>query len=159
MVTGDTEEVSHLFQVLSHPHRRVVVYYLREHETASFATLAETVTGWIEAGPGRGESMTDRNVRATLHHAHLPALAEAGLVRYDTDSGTVTFLGLSAAADEVVDASLDADTSAARLDLERVLAAVDESGCGQSTDSTTSESDGSVNRGSGTDSGGPGDGN
>lgn len=139
MSTDSTRDVSRLFQALSNRYRRVVLYCLREHGTASFPTLTDAVTGWVEAGPGADESTSHQEVRVQLHHVHLPALESAGLVRYDADAGTVTLVGLSPAAEELLDAALDADTSAARLDLERVLAAVDDGGSRRSGESVPGE--------------------
>jgi DNA-binding transcriptional ArsR family regulator len=119
---------SRLFRALADPDRRVVLYYLREHESASLETLADLVTGWAEAGPGPDRSVARDDVRAGLHHVHLPALDAAGLVSYDSDGGRVTCDGLSPTGEAVLDAALAADTTEATVDLGRLLAAADDAG-------------------------------
>ncbi|ELZ20245.1 hypothetical protein C475_20767 [Halosimplex carlsbadense 2-9-1] len=119
---------SRLFGALADPDRRVVLYYLRERESASLETLADLVTGWTEAGPGPDRPVTHDDVRVGLHHVHLPTLDAAGLVDYDPDEGRVTFDGLSSAGETVVDAALAADTTDAAVDLERLLAATGDAG-------------------------------
>jgi hypothetical protein len=117
-----------LFGALADPDRRVVLYYLREHESASLETLADLVTGWTEAGPGPDRSVARDDVRTGLHHVHLPALDAAGLVSYGPDGGRVTCDGLSPVGETVLDAALAADTSGAPVDLGRLLAAADDAG-------------------------------
>lgn len=123
MTTGGTKDTSRLFGALSQRYRRIVLYYLREHETATLDGLADLVTGWVEAGPGPDEPVDHDGVLAELHHVHLPMLDEAQLIEYDADDGTVALRGYSAAAEEILDAAFDADTTEARLDVEGMLAA------------------------------------
>jgi hypothetical protein len=108
-MTG-TDDLSRLFAALSHPHRRVVLYYLREQDTATLPALADCVTGWFESGPGGDGERADYDaVKIALHHQHLPMLADAGFVTYDHDDGSVTLAGLSGVADDVLTAALDAE--------------------------------------------------
>ncbi|WP_436909235.1 DUF7344 domain-containing protein [Halosimplex marinum] len=128
MSSDEGGELSRLFGGLSDRDRRLVCYYLREHGSASVGTLADLVTGWVEAGPGPNESVDHGDVRVGLHHVHLPALDAAGLVAYDADAGTVTFEGVSAAGERVLDAALAADTTDSGVDLEGLLAAAGDAG-------------------------------
>ncbi|WP_436926549.1 DUF7344 domain-containing protein [Halosimplex amylolyticum] len=126
MAADSTRETSRLFGALSHRYRRIVLYYLREHETATLDVLVDLVTGWVQAGPGPDESVDHAEVRAQLHHVHLPTLDSAALVEYDPDAGTVSRCEYSAAAGEILDAALESDTTGTRLDVRGVLAAAEE---------------------------------
>lgn len=128
MPTHDGGEVSRLFGALSERDRRVVVYYLREHGSASLETLADVVGGWVEAGPGSNEAVAHTDVRAGLHHVHLPTLEAAGVVEYDPVDGLAAFAGLSPWGERVLDDALSADTSETGVDIERLLAGADDAG-------------------------------
>jgi len=121
-------ETSRLFGALAELDRRIVLYYLREHESASLETLADLVTGWVAAGPGPDRSVTHDDVRVGLYHVHLPVLEAAGLVDRDPDGERVAFGGLSSAEETVLDAALAADTTDASVDLEGLLAAAGDAG-------------------------------
>ncbi|ELZ87358.1 hypothetical protein C453_03369 [Haloferax elongans ATCC BAA-1513] len=56
------------------------------------STLADTSEQTDEYAPERGTE-TKQEIKLELHHAHLPLLANVGLVAYDTDSGAVTYTG------------------------------------------------------------------
>jgi hypothetical protein len=123
MITEDT--LSTLFRALSHPHRRVVLYYLREHETTSLDELAACVTGWSESGPGAGADATPvdyEHVRIRLHHTHLPMLAESGFVTYDADSGEVRLGDLPPFAESVVSTAVATDAGDGELDVDALVA-------------------------------------
>ncbi|QLH81932.1 DUF7344 domain-containing protein [Halosimplex pelagicum] len=128
MAFDEGGEISHLFGALAQRDRRIAVYYLREHGSASLETLADLVTGWTEAGPGPDRSVAHDDVRIGLHHVHLPALDAAGVVEYDPDGGRVALTELSAAEAAILDASLRADATDAAVDLERLLAAAGDAG-------------------------------
>lgn len=122
MTPRDT--LSDLFRMLSHPHRRVVLYYLREHETASLDALAACVTGWSEAGPGAGTSTPSvdaEHVRIELHHTHLPMLADAGFVTYDVAGERVTLGELPSVADPVLSTAVAAETGEEELDVDTLV--------------------------------------
>jgi len=120
-----TDILSDLFRVLSHPHRRVVLYYLREHETASLDALAACVTGWDESGPGAATSTNPvdyERVRIQLHHTHLPMLADAGFVTYDVADEEVTLGDLLPPVEDVVSTAAGIDTGEEELDLDALVA-------------------------------------
>ncbi|WP_459191765.1 DUF7344 domain-containing protein [Halosimplex sp. J119] len=159
MTECGTKRTSRLLDALAHRDRRIVCYYLREHETATVDRLVDLVAGWIEAGPGPNESVDRTSVRAGLHHVHLPTLDSAGLVEYEPDAGSVAFVKCSPGADEIVDAAFEADTTGARLDVEGVLAAVGSEseacrGCDGVPGFDERDREGSTSPGSGVDDGG-----
>lgn len=82
---------SDVFDVLSNPRRRFVLYYLREiDETVELNELAKAIAAW-ENNTDESE-LTDQDrkrVYVSLYQTHIPKLTDVGLVEYDQDSGTV----------------------------------------------------------------------
>ena len=80
-----------VFDILSNPRRRYVLYYLRQEDgPVELTTLAEHVAAWenetdIDA---LGDQQRKR-VYVSLYQTHVPKLHDAGVVRYDKDEGTV----------------------------------------------------------------------
>ncbi|WP_135824329.1 DUF7344 domain-containing protein [Halorussus ruber] len=106
---GPAESVSELFDALRRSNCRYALYYLQDRETATLAELATVVASWTQARAADPEIVTpeDRQrVMVSLHHADLPALEDAGLVRYDFDSKTVTAESLPEMADAILEKSL-----------------------------------------------------
>jgi hypothetical protein len=121
MTQRDT--LSDLFRALSHPYRRVVLYYLRANGDASLDGLADCVTGWGESGPGADTDGEDyETVRVQLHHAHLPMLDEGGLVTYDAASEEVTLEDLTPAAETVLSITTAVDAGDGELDADALAA-------------------------------------
>lgn len=91
-----------IYQCLSHPHRRYTLHRLHETETPlALTALADTIADWAAESPQSDRSdQTTRDVQMTLHHIHLPKLADADLVRYDPDQKEV---GLSDCPEELFD--------------------------------------------------------
>lgn len=119
------DSLSNLFRALSHPYRRVVLYYLRDRGEASLDALAECVAGWMDSGPATGpddDAGDDEMVRVQLHHAHLPMLAEAGFVTYDADSGEVTLGDLPPSGESVLSTAAAADAGDSELDVDALVA-------------------------------------
>jgi hypothetical protein len=110
------DPVSRCLGALAHPYRRVVLYYLREHERASLDALAACVAGWTASGPGTKPAADAETVRTALHHVHLPKLADVGLLTYDAETRRATLEPLSPTADRFLSAALDADTGEESVD-------------------------------------------
>ncbi|MDS0222672.1 transcriptional regulator [Haloarcula sp. S1AR25-5A] len=91
-----------LLGVLSAESRRMVVAYLREHGTASVDELTDVVVGWSQARGNSAGGDAWEQTRTVLYHNHLPALAAADLVAYDTDAETVEIAPLSSATTELL---------------------------------------------------------
>lgn len=80
-----------LFDVLSSSYRRYVLSYLADATSPTeIGDLAYHVAAW-DADSSITEIPDDDADEAEilLYHVHLPKLAAAGLVTYDTESGTV----------------------------------------------------------------------
>jgi len=81
-----------IFDILSSPRRRYVLYFLRtEPNPIQLTELAEHVAAWENDTTVEELSTQQRKrVYVSLYQTHLPKLAEAGLVEYDEESGDVT---------------------------------------------------------------------
>ena len=81
-------EVHHL---LASARRRAILSYLRRHpdRPVEFDALVEACLGDART---EGKRAGRLQVEADLHHVQLPALDDAGVVRYDPDEGTVEYV-------------------------------------------------------------------
>lgn len=81
-----------VFDILSSPRRRYVLYFLRtEPNPIQLTDLAEHVAAWENDTTVEDLSTQQRKrVYVSLYQTHLPKLAEAGLVNYDDESGEVS---------------------------------------------------------------------
>ncbi|WP_276271729.1 DUF7344 domain-containing protein [Haloarcula litorea] len=80
-----------VFDILSSPRRRYVLYFLRQESSPIQLTeLAEHVAAWENDTTVEELSTQQRKrVYVSLYQTHLPKLADSGLVDYDEDSGEV----------------------------------------------------------------------
>ncbi len=88
------EELSQdtLFSLLSNPRRRFVLQYLNRVEgPVTLQDLSVEAAAWEnETDP---EDLTDqqrKRVQVSLYQTHIPALEDAGIIEYDSDSGEIT---------------------------------------------------------------------
>ena len=81
-----------IFDILSSPRRRYVLYFLRtEPNPIQLTDLAEHVAAWENDTTVEELSTQQRKrVYVSLYQTHLPKLAETGLVNYDEESGDVS---------------------------------------------------------------------
>jgi len=81
-----------IFDILSSPRRRYVLYFLRtEPNPIQLTDLAEHVAAWENDTTVEELSTQQRKrVYVSLYQTHLPKLAESGLVNYDDESGEVS---------------------------------------------------------------------
>lgn len=93
-----------VFDLLSSPRRRFVLYYLRtETGPIELTALADEVAAWEYDTPI--EELTDQERKrayVSLYQTHIPKLSDADIVEYDTESGEVEL----AAGAQVIDAYL-----------------------------------------------------
>jgi len=93
-----------VFDVLSSPRRRYLLYYLRTvGGAAELNEIAQQVAAWengIEVE--RIERQQRKRVYVSLYQSHVPRLAEVGIIEYDADAGVVAL----ADAAETIDAFL-----------------------------------------------------
>lgn len=81
-----------VFEALSHRRRRYVFYHVRNHERTDVDDLAARVAAWEQnTSIEHVSSRTIERVQRELVHAHLPKLADYGLIEYDQRSGAVSY--------------------------------------------------------------------
>ncbi|WP_433625679.1 DUF7344 domain-containing protein [Halomicrococcus sp. NG-SE-24] len=89
-VGGDQRD--ELFDVLSNPRRRFILYLLQTAEMpVSVGELTTELTAWESQRQVPDYSADDRAaIEIPLEHNHLPKMAEAGLIDYDDTQQQVT---------------------------------------------------------------------
>lgn len=107
--TDQTLSQDTVFELLSSPRRRYVLYLLREAgEPVELTTLAEQVAAW--------ENETDidditeqerKRVYVSLYQTHIPRLDDAGIVEYDKETGMVALAAEATGIDAYLDSSND----------------------------------------------------
>jgi DNA-binding transcriptional ArsR family regulator len=84
---GREDGLAETIDCLADEQRRTVLAVLGREGAASRRTLARAVSEREADGEPSPDAVEDALV--TLHHVHLPKLADAGLVEYDAETGTV----------------------------------------------------------------------
>ena len=96
-----------VFELLSSPRRRYILYYLRTvDEPIQLTTLAEQVAAWENETDV--DSITEqerKRVYVSLYQTHVPRLDEAGVIEYDSDSGLVSLAGEATEIDVYLDST------------------------------------------------------
>ncbi|WP_262179650.1 helix-turn-helix domain-containing protein [Haloarcula laminariae] len=69
-----------LFRALANRKRRRLLAALPAESTTTLDELTDIILGWYDAGDGPADADERAKVRIELVHAHLPLLADAGLV-------------------------------------------------------------------------------
>lgn len=80
------DDVSAAFDLLRDARRRGVLYTLKRNGRTSVEELAERIAAWQS---DEGDETDPESVEVSLVHAHLPKLADAGVVEYDREHGAV----------------------------------------------------------------------
>lgn len=107
VVDGGHSLLDRVFDSLSHPRRRCVLYSLRDHETVAVDDLSATVAAWERGVPEEAVSeATSGRVHADLRHVHLPKLERDGFLEYDSRSGTVRYGVQPDVLDEFLDVAI-----------------------------------------------------
>lgn len=88
-----------IFDVLSSPRRRYVLYYLRRHGATDILDLTGEVAAWeYDTDVEELTSQQRKRVYVSLYQTHIPKMDSLGIVDYDQDSGMVE---LTNQADEI----------------------------------------------------------
>ncbi|MFC4986356.1 DUF7344 domain-containing protein [Saliphagus infecundisoli] len=82
---GQRSRHDRLFELLSEHRRRVLLRYVEDRPVVTVGELAAIVSE--ETGTATSEAAI------SIRHADLPALADAGLIEYDSRSSTVRYDG------------------------------------------------------------------
>ncbi|WP_255167526.1 DUF7344 domain-containing protein [Natrononativus amylolyticus] len=95
---------SEFFEMIGSKRRRYVLYALQNQKNATFEEVTERVAIWeTETPPEELDERTRQNIRVNLHHSHLPKLEDAGIIRYDRQSGAVSLRDLPDATETFLD--------------------------------------------------------
>lgn len=91
---NSNDSLNRLFEVLTDHRRRYVLYYLDEtdNEVVSLDELTEQLCYWEREWDDQMDkprSKHEEDIRIDLHHAHLPQMADSGVIEYDARSETV----------------------------------------------------------------------
>lgn len=85
-----------VFDLLAATRRRYAIHYLSKTDdgVATLEDLVDAVASWeTETSPGDVPDDFRRRVEASLHHTHLPKLADANIIDYDSRSESVRYWG------------------------------------------------------------------
>ncbi len=88
----DTLSQDVVFDLLSSPRRRFVLYYLNQiDDTVTIGELADEVAAWEnEVEVEELSSQQRKRVYVSLYQTHVPKMDDAGIIDYDSDAGTVS---------------------------------------------------------------------
>ncbi|WP_137287002.1 DUF7344 domain-containing protein [Halorussus salinisoli] len=90
MAALTTARLSEVFDLLVHPYRRYVLYYLtHESEMVTIDTLATAIARWDKDETKADWSAKSKDVETTLRHMHLPKLADAGIILFDPNADSI----------------------------------------------------------------------
>ncbi len=95
---GEDVTHSHLFDVLASERRRILLSALPDQSMpVDAAELARIVAAREDSSaPDDVSAKIVQDVHVTLHHVHLPKLADAELLEYDATDGVVRSVSLDA---------------------------------------------------------------
>lgn len=90
-----TENLDTVFDLFSNSRRRYLLEYLFTvaGDVVEFEAAVNAVYKYETAGMEAGDHSSRENVGITLHHNHLPRLANEGILDYDRRHGTIRFTG------------------------------------------------------------------
>lgn len=90
MQDGGNPDLDTVFDLLSKPRCRYILYYFLENQHTNVEMLGEQIAAW-ERG-SESQSVADsghQRITISLLHNHLPRLADHGIVEFDSRSGDV----------------------------------------------------------------------
>lgn len=89
-----------IFDVLSSPRRRYVLYHLRRNGPTDLMDLTEAVASWeYEIDPDELTSQQRKRVYVSLYQTHIPKMDALEIIDYDQDSGVIELTSRAAAVD------------------------------------------------------------
>jgi hypothetical protein len=90
-VTDGGSQVIKFLDTIADKRRRYVLYTLQNEGDSKFEDVIEQIAAWETGTPPEGlDERTKRGVRISLHHTHLPKLEDAGAIRYDRRTGSLS---------------------------------------------------------------------
>ncbi len=87
--TGPSQD--QVFDLLQNVRRRYALHYLRRvNHTVNLSDLTDHVASWeYDTTPAKLAREQRKRVYISLYQTHLPALADAGIIEYDRDTGKI----------------------------------------------------------------------
>lgn len=93
MVAKTKMGVNKMFRLLSHPHRRHILYHLtQEPGTIDIDTLSALLVNQDDGHPGQSRNTSSDTIKVELHHMHLPKLVNSGIITFDADTGLIELI-------------------------------------------------------------------
>lgn len=96
MESSNRASLGETFDLLAHPYRRYVLYYLRTHPGV---VAIDTLTAMLAAELGDQSKTvggdTTEHIEIALHHLHLPKLADSGLITFAQDGKSIELDGIT----------------------------------------------------------------
>lgn len=90
MASSNTAALGETFDLLTHPYRRYVLYYLQTHsEGMSIETLTAMLANEVDGSSETTEKDPLTRIEIALRHTHLPKLADADLITIAQDKQSV----------------------------------------------------------------------
>lgn len=87
---GSTLANDDMFEALAHQRRRYLLYSMLDGDGCSLRELAGRVADWESSSDGDDADEDDvERVYASLYHAHVPKLADLGIVEFDRRDETI----------------------------------------------------------------------
>lgn len=100
---GGITSLGEIFDCLTSPKRRFILYYLQENEIADIDELATQIAmREAEAPPDEVSADHRERIVTQLIHTHLPKLVEAQCIEYDRRSSTVRYTSPPTPLDKVL---------------------------------------------------------
>lgn len=91
------------YRALASSTRRRILFHLIETTQTTIEELATFLTGWeLSTIKTLQQSGEHNDVLINLHHHHLPRLANAGLIEYQSEDGSVTLRSLHPQVKEII---------------------------------------------------------
>lgn len=91
-----------LFAALADATRRQVLWYLRAERETTVADLVDVLVGWRLGDADVVDAAERARIAVSLHHVHLPRLADAGLVEWETDADAVVLADVPASVSDLI---------------------------------------------------------
>ncbi|WP_435156477.1 DUF7344 domain-containing protein [Haladaptatus sp. DFWS20] len=92
MERDDHPSVDEIFEVLTHPRRRLLLQYFKHNSNPiDLDDLATRVARWEQDPAAVPSEIEIDHVRTALHKTHLPQIDAVGLIDYDLDSHAIHY--------------------------------------------------------------------
>lgn len=90
MASVSSSGLNETFDLLTHPYRRYVLYYLtQESEVVDIDTLATAIANWSRDHTGTDQTNNTNEIKTVLHHTHFPKLTDAGIITFGPNKNSI----------------------------------------------------------------------